>query len=273
MPLFATATREADPADAGATGAAANMAQQFGASAGTAVLNTIAATATASYVASHHGLAGTAAAALSHGYRVASVWAAAALVLAALIGGALITTRPRAAPSDRRCSRASHQPGAYLPRGGGAGVEAELGEDAGHEPQPECPLSTSRPAMYSSPCTTGLRPQVRGASAPSQACPVPAAGTRACLLPGAGRTADLYRRRTARSITGEERTRLRLTPFTEIGYRRPVPEPAPLSRGGAAPTRGLSRSLSVPVRDLAMPQSERGPADRATFWSLLRHAA
>jgi EmrB/QacA subfamily drug resistance transporter len=92
MPLFATATREADPADAGATGAAANMAQQIGASVGTAVLNTIAAAATASYAASHHGLTGAATA--SHGYSVASVWAAAVLVLASLIGGALITTRP-----------------------------------------------------------------------------------------------------------------------------------------------------------------------------------
>src|SRR5215472_6448323 len=70
------------------------MAQQVGASVGTAVLNTIAATATASYLASHHGLTGPAAAAVSHGYSVASVWAAAVLVLAALIGGALITTRP-----------------------------------------------------------------------------------------------------------------------------------------------------------------------------------
>jgi hypothetical protein len=94
MPLFATATREADPADAGATGAAANMAQQVGASVGTAVLNTIAATATAAYLAGHHGLAGAATAAVSHGYSVASLWAAAALALAALAGGALITTRP-----------------------------------------------------------------------------------------------------------------------------------------------------------------------------------
>jgi EmrB/QacA subfamily drug resistance transporter len=93
MPLFATATREADPADAGATGAAANMAQQVGASVGTAVLNTVAATATASYAARHHVLA-AATAAVSHGYGVASVWAAAVLVLAALAGGALITTRP-----------------------------------------------------------------------------------------------------------------------------------------------------------------------------------
>jgi hypothetical protein len=94
MPLFATATQEADAADAGATGAAANMAQQVGASVGTAILNTIAATATASYVASHHGLTSAAAAAVSHGYSVAGVWAAAVLVLAALTGGTLITTRP-----------------------------------------------------------------------------------------------------------------------------------------------------------------------------------
>jgi len=110
MPLFATATREADPADAGATGAAANMAQQVGASVGTAVLNTIAATATASYLASHHGLTGPAAAAVSHGYSVASVWAAAVLVLAALIGGALITTRPGRTAFETAGRLADHRP-------------------------------------------------------------------------------------------------------------------------------------------------------------------
>jgi EmrB/QacA subfamily drug resistance transporter len=94
MPLFATATREADPADAGATGATANMAQQVGASIGTAVLNTIAATATATYLTAHHGVGGAATAAMSHGYSAASIWAAATFALAALIGGALITTRP-----------------------------------------------------------------------------------------------------------------------------------------------------------------------------------
>jgi EmrB/QacA subfamily drug resistance transporter len=102
MPLFATATREADPADAGATGAAANMAQQVGASIGTAVLNTIAATATAAYLASHHvpaGAATAATAAVSHGYSTASIWAAATFALAALISGALITTRPRRSAS------------------------------------------------------------------------------------------------------------------------------------------------------------------------------
>jgi EmrB/QacA subfamily drug resistance transporter len=101
MPLFATATREADPADAGATGAAANMAQQVGASVGTAVLNTIAATATVAYLASHHGLPGAATAAVSHGYAVASIWAAATFALAALIGGVLIRTRPSWSGSAR----------------------------------------------------------------------------------------------------------------------------------------------------------------------------
>jgi hypothetical protein len=60
-----------------------------------AVLNTIAATATAAYLASHHGLASAAAAATSHGYSTASIWAAATFVLAAVISGALIATRPR----------------------------------------------------------------------------------------------------------------------------------------------------------------------------------
>jgi len=97
MPLFATATREADPADAGATGATANMAMQVGASIGTAVLNTIAATATVAYLTAHHGASGAATAAVSRGYATASIWAAATFALAALIGGALITTRPTAA--------------------------------------------------------------------------------------------------------------------------------------------------------------------------------
>jgi hypothetical protein len=98
MPLFATATREAGPAD---PGAAANMAQQVGASVGTAVLNTIAATATAAYLTAHHGLPGAAAAAVSHGYAVASIWAAATFGLAALTGAALITARPTRPGSAR----------------------------------------------------------------------------------------------------------------------------------------------------------------------------
>ncbi len=97
MPLFATATREADPADAGATGAAANTAQQVGASIGTAVFNTVAASATASYVATHGQ--GSIAEATAHGYRAGSAGVAAVLAIAAIVAGIFITSRPTAHPS------------------------------------------------------------------------------------------------------------------------------------------------------------------------------
>jgi hypothetical protein len=94
--LFATATREADPADAGTTGATANTAQQVGASIGTAVFNTIAAGAAASYLAAHG--AGGVTEATAHGYRIGSVGVAIALAVAALVAGVLITSRPAAHP-------------------------------------------------------------------------------------------------------------------------------------------------------------------------------
>ncbi len=96
MPLYATATREADPADAGATGAVANTAQQVGASIGTAIFNTIAASATGAFLAAHGLGAGLVRDAAAHGYSVASGGVAAALVAAAIITIALITSRPAA---------------------------------------------------------------------------------------------------------------------------------------------------------------------------------
>jgi hypothetical protein len=57
--------------DAGVASAMVNTTQQVGGSIGTALLNTIAASATGSYLASHR--AGSAAAALVHGYTV-SFW-------------------------------------------------------------------------------------------------------------------------------------------------------------------------------------------------------
>ena len=92
MPLFATATREADPGDAGATGAAANTSQQVGASIGTAVFNSIAASATAAYLAAHG--TGSIVEASAHGYRVGSIGVAVVLALAAVVAGVFITSRP-----------------------------------------------------------------------------------------------------------------------------------------------------------------------------------
>ena len=94
VPCISTATNNADPRDVGITSATTNTSQQIGASIGTALLNTIAATATVSYLASHTKTVQTVTAATVHGYAVASGWAAGVLVLAAIVGGVLINADP-----------------------------------------------------------------------------------------------------------------------------------------------------------------------------------
>jgi EmrB/QacA subfamily drug resistance transporter len=97
VPCVSTATSNAEPRDVGVTSAATNTAQQIGASIGTALLNTLAASATAAYLATHAHTAATAAteaAATVHGFASASAWAAGALALAAVIGGILIDAHP-----------------------------------------------------------------------------------------------------------------------------------------------------------------------------------
>jgi EmrB/QacA subfamily drug resistance transporter len=94
VPCISTATNNADPQDMGVTSAMTTTSQQIGASIGTALLNTIAATATASYLAAHATGSDLAARATVHGFAVASGWAAGIFVLAALVGGVLITAHP-----------------------------------------------------------------------------------------------------------------------------------------------------------------------------------
>jgi hypothetical protein len=97
VPCISTATNNADPSDVGVTSAMTNTSQQIGASIGTALLNTIAASATAAYLVSHGR--GSVTNATVHGYAVASAWAAGILVLAAIIGGVLIDVHPGQAPA------------------------------------------------------------------------------------------------------------------------------------------------------------------------------
>jgi predicted MFS family arabinose efflux permease len=95
VPCISTATQNADPKDVGVTSAMTNTSQQIGASIGTALLNTIAATATVTYLASHHVQTRTLVAdATVHGYAIASAWAAGILVLAAVLAGILIDVHP-----------------------------------------------------------------------------------------------------------------------------------------------------------------------------------
>ena len=95
VPCISTATQNADPEDVGVTSAMTNTSQQIGASIGTALLNTIAAAATATYLATHTAR-----------YRtrwprppftatpLASAVAAGIFVLAALVAGVLINVNP-----------------------------------------------------------------------------------------------------------------------------------------------------------------------------------
>jgi MFS family permease len=89
VPAFSTATHGVDPREAGVASATVNTAQQIGGSLGTAVLNTIAITATAAFV-------GPRAAALVHGFSVATGWGVAILLVAALAASVLINA-PRPA--------------------------------------------------------------------------------------------------------------------------------------------------------------------------------
>jgi MFS family permease len=74
--------------DAGVASALVNTTQQVGGSLGTALLNTIAASATATYIAGHG--AGSSAAGAVHGYTVAFTWGLGALILAAVFAFLLV---------------------------------------------------------------------------------------------------------------------------------------------------------------------------------------
>ncbi|MFC9680541.1 MFS transporter [Streptomyces sp. NPDC056948] len=90
-PTAGLATADVPPRDIGAASAAYNASQQLGAALGTALLNTVAAGATASYVAGA-GRTGQAEASV-HGYTTALTVAFGILLAAACVAGPLIATR------------------------------------------------------------------------------------------------------------------------------------------------------------------------------------
>ena len=91
VPAFSTGTLGVDQRQAGAAAATVNTAQQVGGSLGTALLNTVATSATAAYVASHERSALSLVPALVHGYATATAWASAILVLGAVLALVLIS--------------------------------------------------------------------------------------------------------------------------------------------------------------------------------------
>ena len=86
---FSNATLGVARSLAGVASAAVNTAQQIGASVGVAVLNSVAAGATAAYLATH-AAAQHPAAALVHGFTVATAWAALILTAGAVAAAVLI---------------------------------------------------------------------------------------------------------------------------------------------------------------------------------------
>ena len=108
VPCISTATNKAEPHDVGITSAMTNTSQQIGASIGTALLNTIAATAAAAYLATHSrdgGLGG-------EGHR-------ARLRRGQLVGGGLAADRGRGGRGPHR----RRSPGRYGPRRSGAAAQ------------------------------------------------------------------------------------------------------------------------------------------------------
>ncbi|WP_425824893.1 MFS transporter [Streptomyces fractus] len=94
MPAMSLATSGVAPQDSGAASASVNTAQQVGGSIGTALLNTIAASATADYLLSHPASPTAQVDGIVHGYVVASAWAAALMVLAAVVAFVFVNHRP-----------------------------------------------------------------------------------------------------------------------------------------------------------------------------------
>jgi EmrB/QacA subfamily drug resistance transporter len=103
MPVFATATSGVDPRDSGITSATLNTAQQVGGSIGTALLNSIATTAAAGFIAaklsagaavSKEAAALVQAQGVVHGYSVAAAWAAGVLLVSGIIGALMMNAGP-----------------------------------------------------------------------------------------------------------------------------------------------------------------------------------
>ncbi len=93
-PAFNTATDRVEPGDSGVASAMVNTMQQVGGSIGTALLSTIAVSATTSYLESHRGPNAVAAAAV-HGYTIAFLVSAGIFLIGAILVFLLIEPRRR----------------------------------------------------------------------------------------------------------------------------------------------------------------------------------
>lgn len=107
MPVFSTATAGVAPRDSGVTSATVNTSQQVGGSIGTALLNTIATSTSATYITSRltdpSRLESVVREGIVHGYTVAIWLAAGIMLLAGLVAGLMVTAKApeHGTPADR----------------------------------------------------------------------------------------------------------------------------------------------------------------------------
>jgi EmrB/QacA subfamily drug resistance transporter len=94
-----TATARIDRADAGIASSLVSVGQQIGGSIGTSLLNTVAVSATTTYLATHHGGNAVVARGTVHGYTVAFWWSVGIFGLGAVLSIVLFTGRARGAPA------------------------------------------------------------------------------------------------------------------------------------------------------------------------------
>ncbi|GAA3220665.1 MFS transporter [Actinocorallia longicatena] len=100
-PAIGSATAGVDPDDTGAASATVNTMQQVGGSIGTALLNTLATSAAADYLAGHAPGPSTAAQARLHSFITAFWWSAGIFALGALATGLLFRNRDTAPQPDQ----------------------------------------------------------------------------------------------------------------------------------------------------------------------------
>jgi MFS family permease len=116
-PSTNTATANVEPDDAGVASAMVSTSQQVGGSIGTSLLSTLAASAVASFVASHPPGPSLAAQAALHSYTVAFWWSAAILAVGAAAGLLLFRSGAvAAAPAAPAASAPSAASGRPTPR-------------------------------------------------------------------------------------------------------------------------------------------------------------
>ena len=118
------ATLGVEPSDSGVASATVNASQQVGGSLGVALLSTIAASATAHYLAGAHHVADPVGHAAVHGYAVGFAWAAGIFAVSAVVCAALFTRRVRGLEPGEREPAIRHR--VVVVGGGFGGLQAAL---------------------------------------------------------------------------------------------------------------------------------------------------